>query len=203
MAQDASVFIVDDHPLVREALAVMIADAPGLALCGQAGTVADALRMIGQELPDVALIDLSLGSGSGLDLVRQIHVRYPDIKLLVVSMHEEAMYAHRARRAGALGYVNKLAPVERILDGIRCVLAGQHFFSETAVASEGGPDSLSNRETQIFELIGRGYTASEIGDSLHISVKTVETHRDNIRKKLGLASSHDLVIYAAKWFADQ
>lgn len=203
MAQDARIFIVDDHPLVREALAVMIADAPGLALCGQAGTVADALRLIGQELPDVALIDLSLGSGSGLDLVRQIHVRYPDIRLLVVSMHEEAMYAHRARRAGALGYVNKLAPVERILDGIRCVLAGQQFFSETAAAVEGGPGALSNRETQIFELIGRGYTAAEIGDSLHISVKTVETHRDNIRKKLGLASSHDLVIYAAKWFADQ
>ena len=206
----AKILIVDDHPLVRTGLAQLIADSPDLEVCGEAGDMAEALKRIEEVKPDLAIIDLSLSGGSGLDLIEHIKARAPDILMLVASMHDENLYAERVLAAGARGYVNKQEAQDRIVHAIRQVLGGKVYLSErmterllSGMVDSGNEkrdiESLSNRELQVFELIGRGVSAGQIADQLNLSVKTIETHQAHIKKKLGLDSAHQLTQRAIRW----
>lgn len=206
----ATVLIVDDHPLVCEALAVRISGQPDMEVCGQAADVAEATKLMESARPDLVILDLALKGSNGLTLIRRARKLAPQVKLLVVSAYDETLFAERALRLGAHGYVNKQEAQGTVLEAIRTVLAGQLYLSP-AMAQQligqavgdptrrGGVESLSDREFEIFELIGRGSTTREIADQLHISIHTVETHRDNIRAKLGLKNGTELVQAAVRW----
>ena len=206
----AKILIVDDHPLVRTGLAQLIGDCPDLEVCAEAGDMADALQRIEKVKPDLAIIDLSLSGGSGLDLIEHIKSRHPDILMLVASMHDETLYAERVLTAGARGYVNKQEAQDRIVHAIRQVLGGKVYLSERmterllsgmvdAGSEKRDIDSLSNRELQVFELIGRGVSTGNIASQLNLSTKTIETHQAHIKKKLGLDSAHQLTQRAIRW----
>jgi DNA-binding NarL/FixJ family response regulator len=209
----ARVLIVDDHPAVREALAIRIGRQTDLEVCGEAADVNDALRLVAETQPDVAVIDISLKAGNGIDLIKRIKGRNPDVRMLVWSMHSEALYAERALRAGALGYVNKDQATDRIVEAIRRVLTGKVYLSDAMAerllqrAVGGAPDEvtrspldvLADRELEVFRLIGAGMKTAEIAERLHLSVKTVETYRDRIRQKLDLNDGTKLVHYATQW----
>ena len=207
----ARILIVDDHPLVRTGLAQLIGDCPDLEVCGEAADMAEALRRVDQLQPDLAIIDLSLAGGSGLDLIERIGRRDSSILMLVASMHDETLYAERVLAAGARGYVNKQEAQDDIIRAIRQVLGGKIYLSERMterlVSGEAGNDnekrdidSLSNRELQVFELIGQGVSTANIAAQLHLSIKTIETHQAHIKKKLGLESAHQLSQRAIRWF---
>jgi DNA-binding NarL/FixJ family response regulator len=208
----ARVLIVDDHPAVREALALRIGRQPDLEVCGEACDTNEALRLIAETKPDVAVIDISLKTGNGIDLIKRIRDRNESVRLLVWSMHSEPLYAERALRAGALGYISKDQATEKIVEAIRRVLSGKVWVSE-AIAdrllkrSVGGQegtgrspvDCLADRELEVFRLIGQGVKTAEIAERLHLSVKTVETYRDRIRQKLGLPDGTRLAHFATQW----
>jgi DNA-binding NarL/FixJ family response regulator len=210
-AKQARVLIVDDHPAVREALALRIGRQPDLAVCGEAADVGEALRLAADARPDVAVIDISLRTGNGLDLIKRLRGHYPDVRVLVWSMHAESLYAERALRAGALGYVNKDQATDTIVEAIRRVREGKVYLSEAAaerllhraVGGEAAPrsplDALADRELEVFRLIGEGVKTGEIAERLHLSVKTVETYRDRIRQKLHLDDGAALARYAFQW----
>ncbi|NLF32265.1 MAG: response regulator transcription factor [Planctomycetes bacterium] len=210
--QAERVFVVDDHPLVRQGIATILAGIPDLEFVGEASSVQEALRLIGQCSPDVAVVDLHLGDDSGLGLIKDIRIRFPEVHILVLSMRDEGFYAERVLRAGARGYVTKEAGSEKIIEGIRKVLARQIYVSEdmaTRVMSrmvgggdgqEASPmDALTDRELEIFEWIGRGIPSSDIAAKLHISPKTVDSHRESIKQKLGLKTAAELVRQAIEW----
>jgi DNA-binding NarL/FixJ family response regulator len=212
----ARVLIVDDHPLVRTGLAQLIGDASGLEVCGEAATVDDALREVAAKRPDLALIDISLAGGNGLRLIGRIRDVCPQTRMLVVSMHDETTFAERALRAGAMGYVEKREASTRVIEAIRRVLAGRIYVSKALRERPGGKDlggtgpdalpaieSLTNRELEVFELIGRGLSAREIAARLSRSVKTVETHREHIKHKLDLHSGSELTAHAIRWVLEQ
>ena len=207
------VYIVDDHPFLREGLRQVIDQQSDLMICGEASSAAEALREIGPTKPDIALIDLSLDGSSGLDLIKDLVTRHRRLPLLVLSMHDETLHAGRALRAGALGYVMKREPMTTVLAAIRRVLTGQCYVSEklsskiirqsmgrpaTAVALSPA-DLLSDRELEVFELLGRGHRRSTIAGTLHLSVKTVETHCERIKQKLKLNDADALRQHAAAW----
>jgi DNA-binding NarL/FixJ family response regulator len=212
-ANKARVLIVDDHPAVREALALRIGRQSDLEVCGEAADMSDALRLIAETQPDVAVVDISLKTGNGIDLIKRIKDRDNNVRILVWSMHSEALYAERALRAGALGYINKDHATDRIVEAIRRVLAGKVYLSEAMTErllsrSVGGTredaarsplDVLADRELEVFRLIGEGVKTIEIADRLHLSVKTVETYRDRIRQKLDLEDGTKLAHYATQW----
>jgi DNA-binding NarL/FixJ family response regulator len=208
----ASVLIVDDHPIVRHGLGQLIGDEPGLVVCGSAATPGEALRAIAERKPDLVLLDLSLGDDSGLDLLKQVKARHPELPVLVLSMHDEAYYADRVLRAGAMGYVMKQESAAQVIAAIHQVLAGKVYLSESMASSMltrmvggkaalgGSPvDSLTDRELQVLDLIGRGLGTRQIAEQLHLSVKTVENYREHIKAKLKLQSSSELVRYAVRW----
>ncbi|TNF88434.1 MAG: response regulator transcription factor [Gammaproteobacteria bacterium] len=208
------ILIVDDHPLVRTGFAQLIGDCPDLEVCGEAGDMAEALKQIDATNPDLAIIDLSLAGGSGLDLIEHIKSRNKDILMLVASMHDETLYAERVLAAGARGYINKQEAQERIIHAIRQVLAGKVFLSQQmtdrllsgmvdANNEKRDIDALSNRELQVFELIGRGVSTSQMAERLNLSTKTIETHQAHIKKKLGLGSAHELKQRAIRWVMEQ
>ncbi len=210
----ARILIVDDLPLVRAGFAQLIGDCPDLEVCGEAGDMADALKQIDACNPDLAIIDLSLAGGSGLDLIEHIKSRERDILMLVASMHDETLYAERVLAAGARGYINKQEAQESIIQAIRQVLSGKVYLSQhmterllrSMVDANGEKrdiDSLSNRELQVFELIGQGATTSQMAEQLNLSVKTIETHQAHIKKKLSLGSAHELNQRAIRWMMDQ
>ena len=210
----ARILIVDDHPLVRTGFAQLIGDCPDLEVCGEAGDVAEALRQIEHTRPDLAIIDLSLAGGSGLDLIERIRARDRDLLMLVASMHDETLYAERVLAAGARGYINKQEAQDRIIQAIRQVLAGKVFLSQTMTErllnnmvdqpdSRRNIDSLSNRELQVFLLIGEGQPTGQIAGRLGLSIKTIETHQANIKRKLGLESAHELHQRAIRFVMDQ
>ena len=193
----ARILIVDDHPLVRTGFAQLIGDCPDLEVCGEAGDMSQALIQIEACKPDLAIIDLSLAGGSGLDLIEHIRARDKKILMLVASMHDETLYAERVLAAGARGYINKQEAQERIIQAIRQVLSGKVYLSQhmtdrllSGMVDANGEkrdiDSLSNRELQVFELIGQGVATSQMAEQLNLSVKTIETHQAHIKKKLGL-----------------
>lgn len=204
--------IVDDHELMRKALERLISEEPDLAVCGQAEDAAGALQAIDQFRPDIALVDISLKESHGIYLIKDIKARWPDLPVLVLSMHEESFYAERALRAGAKGYVNKAEVSSRVIEGLRKVLAGEIYVSDEMasrmltklVGPKGGSvtfsiEALSDREFQVFELIGQGLQSREIARQLHLSAKTVDTHRERIKKKLNLETSTELLMYAIQW----
>jgi len=206
----ARILIVDDHPLVRTGLAQLIGDCPDLEVCGEAGEMAEALRQVDALDPDLAIIDLSLAGGSGLDLIEHIKSRDKEILMLVASMHDESLYAERVLAAGARGYINKQEAQDRIIFAIRRVLGGKVYLSErmterllSGMVEPNGEkrdiDSLSNRELQVFELIGQGVSTSRIAEQLNLSTKTIETHQAHIKRKLGLESAHQLTQRAIRW----
>ena len=208
------ILIVDDHPLVRTGFSQLIGDCPDLEVCGEAGDMAEALRQVDATSPDLAIIDLSLAGGSGLDLIERIRSRNKDILMLVASMHDETLYAERVLAAGARGYINKQEAQDSIIRAIRQVLSGKVYLSQqmtdrllSGMVNSNGEkrdiDSLSNRELQVFELIGEGVSSSQIAEQLNLSIKTIETHQAHIKKKLGLGSAHELNQRAIRWVMDQ
>lgn len=211
-AKRIRVFIVDDHPAVREALALRVSRQPDLEICGEAADLGEALLGVAETKPDVAVIDITLKTGSGIDLIKRIKARDHHVRILVWSMHSESLYAERALRAGALGYVNKDQATDKIIEAIRRVRDDKVWLSETmaerllhrsigglADATHSPLDSLANRELEVFRMIGEGAGTSEIAKRLHLSVKTIETYRDRIRQKLDLSSGVKLAHYATQW----
>lgn len=210
----ARILIIDDHPLVRTGFAQLIGDTHDLEVCGEAGSMSDGLELATSLKPDLAIIDLSLAGGSGLDLIDHIKAHDPDILMLVASMHDEELYAERVLAAGARGYVNKQEAQDKIVQAIRQVLSGKIYLSERMTERMisgmigGKPekrdiDSLSNRELQVFELIGQGIPTSKMAGHLNLSVKTIETHQAHIKKKLGLNSAHELTHRAVRWVIEE
>jgi DNA-binding NarL/FixJ family response regulator len=209
----ARVLIVDDHPAVREALAIRIGRQRDLKVCGEAADMGEALRLVAEARPDVAVIDISLKAGSGIHLIKRIKNRDAYVRIVVWSMHSESLYAERALRAGALGYVNKDQATDRIVEAIRRVREGKVYLSEAMAErmlqrAVGGPreevarssvELLADRELEVFRLIGGGAKTAEIAERLHLSVKTVETYRDRIRRKLDLSDGTRLAHYATQW----
>ena len=213
----ARVLIVDDHPAVREALALRIGRQPDLEVCGEAADPGGALRLVGETRPDVAVIDISLKSGNGIDLIKRIKDRADRVRVVVWSMHSESLYAERALRAGAMGYVNKDQATDTIVEAIRRVRDGKIWLSPLMTervlqrtvgigrtgVSQSPVDDLSDRELEAFHLIGRGQTTDQIAAEMHVSPKTVETYRARIKEKLGLNSFAEVIQRAAQWVLEK
>jgi DNA-binding NarL/FixJ family response regulator len=206
------VFIVDDHPLVREGLANLINQQPDLVVCGQAEDAAQTLAGIGASRAELALIDISLKTASGLELVKDLKVHFPEVALIVLSMHDEMLYAERAIRAGARGYVMKRETTKEVLIAIRRVLQGDVYVSERVVnlmarrlgsprkAAAASPvEQLSDRELEIFRLLGQGRTTSQIASDLHLSLKTVQAYCARAKEKFGVDSLTELLRAAIRW----
>ena len=205
-----SVFIVDDHPLVREGLRGVIEQQPDLAVCGEAADAAQALTGVASASPDLILIDLSLAHSSGLELLKDLVIRHPEIPVLVLSMHDEMVYADRVLRAGARGYLMKTEGSESLLTAIRRVLLGKVFVSEnvmTEIAARlGRPKAglqpiarLSDRELQVFELIGKGMSSSDIAERMHVSIKTVQVYVARAKEKFNVPTLKELLREAFRW----
>ena len=208
------VLIVDDHPIVRQGLRRLIDQEEDLDVCGEAETVREARAAIREHRPDAIIVDISLKQGDGLELVRDVRAQYPTLPILVLSMHDETIYAERMLSAGASGYIMKQAASEQFLVAVRRVLDGGIYVSETVSNTmiqrftSGNPpvaanpiDRLSNREIQILHLIGKGLSTRETAEALDLSIKTVESHRQRIKKKLTLTTGTQLVQYAVNWFS--
>lgn len=208
----AKILVVDDHPLVRRGLGELIASQPDLVVCGEAATAAEALNLVDQTAPDLVIIDLKLKQSSGIELIKQIKARYKSIKMLVASMHEEALFAERALHAGASGYINKEEAGEKVVEAIRQILQGKVYLSNEMTEhmlyqfagrqqepSENSLDKLSNREIEVFELVGQGMGTRQIAELLHLSVKTIETYRESVKRKLNLNTSSELIRRAVQW----
>ncbi|MEW6303995.1 MAG: response regulator transcription factor [Verrucomicrobiota bacterium] len=202
------VLVVDDHPVVREGVALRINRESDLVVCGEAETAPAALRNIARCLPDVVIVDLSLPNGHGLELIKDLRSQYPELPVLVFSMYDESLFAERALRAGALGYVMKQEPPERLLEAIRTVLQGNYYVSKKATGaflqnyfhqSIGSVANLTDRELEVFQLIGQGVGTRKIAERLGRSVKTIETHRARIMEKLSVGSASELVVHASRW----
>jgi DNA-binding NarL/FixJ family response regulator len=206
------ILIVDDHPIVREGLAARLARQPDFEVCGEAEDVVDAIEKVKSTRPHIVIVDLSLKSGQGLDLIKRIKALDLNTKMLVSSMYDESLYAERSLRAGAMGYVNKQEVSEKIIDAIRQVIDGKIYLSprmterllQRAVGSmpqlvQSPFETLTDRELEIFKMIGKGMTTRQIANDLHLSVKTVETHRENLKGKLNLPNSAELGREAVQW----
>lgn len=205
------VLIVDDHPIVRRGLAELIATRPDLEVCGEAAEIPEALRLVEATRPDVAIVDLTLKGGHGLELIEEIKARHGRVKMLVSSMHDETLFAERALRAGAAGYIGKQEAPERIIEALHKVLRGEICLSPrmanrllhrvaSGEALERNPiEGLSDRELQVFEMIGQGQTTKQIAQSLQLSHKTIEAHREKIKAKLNLKNSSELSRHATQW----
>ena len=208
----ARILIVDDHPIVREGLEALISRETDLSVCGQAEGISEALDLASSTKPDLAIVDISLKDGSGIDLIRQLNANNPTLRVLVSSIYDEALYAERSLHAGAIGYISKQEATRSIITAIRQVLNGRIYLSDRMsqhlvrrmVGRERLPsglsvDSLSDRELQVFTLVGSGLTTSQIADRLHLSVKTIETYRQRIKEKLDLSNAVELVRAASQW----
>jgi DNA-binding NarL/FixJ family response regulator len=207
-----NVFLVEDHPIVREGVGRLIEKEPDMTICGEAENGTEALARIERVRPDVVLVDLSLENSSGLDLIQDLRLRWPKMPVLVLSMYDEMYYAERVLRAGAMGYVMKQEAPRKIIQAIRTVLTGKLFVSEKVsekmlqvIANPAGDvltsplDRLSNREIQVFQLIGEGLSNQEVADTLMLSVKTVESHIERIKDKLDIRSGRELHQRAIEW----
>jgi DNA-binding NarL/FixJ family response regulator len=206
------IMIVDDHPLVREGVIGLLSTQPDLEICGEAGRVVDALAIAEAKRPDLAIIDLTLKDGHGIALIKELKERYSDMKLLVLSMHDESVFAERALRAGAVGYISKDKVSRTIVQAVRTVLADKIYLSGKMtqrmmrrMVGGGAEDDrspierLTDREIEVFELIGQGFTTRRIAGCLDLSPKTVETHREHIKEKLELKNTSELTAHAVQW----
>jgi DNA-binding NarL/FixJ family response regulator len=207
-----TILIVDDHPMMREGLAQLIDHEPDLCVGGQADNAGQALDAIRATPPDLAVVDISLPDRNGLELIKDLHTLHPGLPILVLSMHDESLYAERVLRAGGRGYIMKQEGGKKLMQAIRQVLGGQIYVSEKMSARilelfsgrrPGTTDSvmerLSDREFEVFQLVGQGSGTRQIAQRLHLSVKTVEVHRANIKKKLELKTGADVVRFAIRW----
>lgn len=207
-----TIFLVDDHPVVRQGLALLINREPDLAVCGDAEEAASALGRIEELKPDLIVVDISLNGPDGIDLLKSIRVRYPHLPVLMLSMLDELMYAERALRAGASGYIMKQEATERVLVAIRRILGGEIYVSDRMANRMlhrfvGGGQTeqrspiadLTDRELEVFRLIGEGHGTRQIAEELHISVKTVESYQARIKEKLSLKNARELVQRAIQW----
>jgi DNA-binding NarL/FixJ family response regulator len=203
--------LVDDHPLVRKGLAALISDDGKLEVCGQADSAESALGMIDDCKPHLIIVDVTLPGINGVDLIKRIRSRDETVRILVASMHDESLFAERCLRAGANGYINKESATQDVLAAVTKVLDGEVYLSadmtsrmlKTAVGGKVGKrsslETLSDRELEVFALIGKGMPTREIADRLHLSVKTIETHRDHVRQKLEISNSTELMRHAIQW----
>ena len=208
------ILIVDDHPMVREGLAMRIELQSDLEVCGEASTQDEALLLIKQTEPDLILVDIFLASGNGLELIKQVKSRFPLIKMLVISAFQDSLYAERALRAGALGYLNKQQSSGKVIEAIRTVLQGERFVDPEigrrlinqalggTVVTNSPVEQLTDRELEVFRLIGEGSTTGVIAEQLFLSVHTVDRHRENIKRKLGLSNANELTCAAAQWLVE-
>src|ERR1017187_10030422 len=216
MAKKIKILLVDDHPLVREGVANLINQQPDLEVCGEAGNEPQALELIGATRPDVAVVDISLENGSGIELIKSIKANHPSVAMLALSMHDESLYAERVLRAGARGYLMKREAAKKVIHGIRAVLAGQLYVSEKIAAmmaekfvegrtaASGSPvEELSDRELEVFQLLGRGHRTRQIADHLHVGFKTVQAYCARIKEKLRLANATELLRAAMHWNESQ
>jgi len=206
------ILIVDDHPIVRQGLAQLINQEDDLVVCGQAEGANQALSTIKKTRPGTVIVDISLKNRSGLDLIKDIKAQHPDLAVLALSMHDESLYAERALRAGARGYVMKAEATKNVVKAIRQVLDGRVYLSDKMSArmmsklvgqeaglSASGMDRLSDRELEVFTMIGRGIGTRQIAEKLCLSVKTIETYRAHIKEKLYLEDASALLTYAIQW----
>lgn len=209
----ARIIVVDDHPIVRLGVRHMISANPGLSICGEAENLESTIPLIETTGPDLAIIDLSLAKGTSLDSVLKLRETFPKLPLLVLSMHDESLYCERALRAGARGYIMKQEAISGLVAAIHQVLSGNIYVSgrmsqrlldrlnqgKRSESRSGRLSSLTDRELEVFELIGRGLSTSAIAERLSVSVKTIETYRGNIKIKLNIEGSHDLIRHATVW----
>ena len=204
------VLLVDDHPIVRQGIRRLIEKEPGLLVCGEAEDAADALEIIEKERPDVIVLDLSLKSSSGFDLILDVKQRWENVRILVLSMYNEDVYAERVLRAGASGYIMKQEAPKKVVTAIWAVLNGSVYVSDKVSANilqsmagkrtaTSSVDSLSDRELQVFQMIGEGLTHQQIADKLLLSVKTIESHVEHIKDKMRISSGRELLQRAIEW----
>jgi DNA-binding NarL/FixJ family response regulator len=217
LPETKQIVIVDDHPLFRKGLAELIhSEKNHFAVCGEAGNAAEAMEVIRRLNPELAIVDLSLPGANGIELIKNIRAEFPKLPILVLSMHDESLYAVRALRAGADGYVMKHEAMGNVIHAIREVFNGRPYLSPAMAAqvitkfahrqAEGEVDAverLSDRELEILELIGKGHEVRQIGKLLHLSPKTVETHRAHIKEKLNLANARQVGRFAVQWVAQR
>lgn len=206
------VFVVDDHPIVRQGLALLINREPDLMVCGEAEDAHTAMQSIATARPDIMVVDISLNGPDGLDLLKDVRTHNVELPVLILSMHDESIYAERALRAGAQGYIMKQEATEKVLVALRRILSCEIYVSERIanrmlqrfIGNRGGtrPSSvadLTDRELEVFRLIGEGHSTRQIAEELHISVKTVESYQAHIKEKLSLRSARELVQHAIQW----
>jgi len=207
-----TVFVVDDHPIVRQGLALLINQESDLAVCGEAEEMHSALSAIQATRPDILIVDISLNGPDGLELLKHIRISAPRLPVLILSMHDESIYAERALRAGANGYIMKQEATEKVMVALRRILSGEIYVSDRIANSmlrhyvrgaDGSEHSsisdLSDRELEVFRLIGEGQGTRQIAKALHLSVKTVESYQAHIKEKLSLRSARELVQHAVEW----
>ena len=204
-APKCKVFLVDDHPIVRQGLALFIEREPDLMVCGEAEDATSALQAIRESAPDFVILDISLNGPDGLELLKTLRVRYPNLPALVLSMHDESVYAERALRAGANGYIMKQEAADKVITAIRHILGGDVYLSDRltkqmlqqfvngSISPRDPLAKLSDRELEVFRLIGAGHGTRQIADELHVSTKTVESYQAHIKEKLALRNARELV----------
>ncbi len=212
VGQKHKIFIVDDHPIVRKGLAQLINQEPDMVICGEAENAQTALEFLKKIKPDLAIIDISLQGIDGIELIKKIKLRDAELPILVVSMHDESLFAERALRIGAKGYIMKQEAIEKMMEAIRRVIKGEVYISERVSATivkkfidgkaentRSPVDVLSNRELEVFQLIGQGFGTRQIAQELNVSVKTVESYRANIKEKLNLKNATELMRHAVHY----
>ncbi len=210
------IVVIDDHPIVRRGIVDTLNAEKGLTVCAEASTVSEAIAAVREHRPHVALVDLALGSESGLELIKDLKAMHKHLSILVVSIHDETLYAERVLKAGALGYINKQEALDHIVAAIRRVLSGKVYLSpemadrllhQMAAGIKPGDQSplerLSDRELEVYRMLGQGKGTREIAADLHLSMKTIETYREHIKVKLHLADSNEMICHAARWVAEQ
>ena len=216
MPNKTKILLVDDHPLVREWLANLINEAFQFEVCGAAGSGREALQLIASTHPAIVIVDISLEGGSGIELLKDMKAMHPDVAAIVLSMHDESLYAERAMRAGARGYIMKREATGKVLEAIKIVLDGKLYFSNTvnamlaqklvqgsAATAETPVADLSDRELEVFELLGRGSNTRQISDQMKLSPKTVQVYCARIKEKLNLANINELIAQAVRWHESQ
>jgi len=215
MQTKIKILLVDDHPLVREWLTNLINEEPDFEVCGKASDTREALGLVGTLQPRIVIVDISLDGSSGLELIKDVKAVHPKVDMIVLSMHDEMLYAERAMRAGAAGYIMKREATEKVLDAIRAVLQGGLYFSNAVNSMlaqklvQGAGDqptaigSLSDRELEVFQLLGRGHSTRQVSEQMHVSFKTVHVYCARIKEKLNLANINELVFQAVRWHESQ
>lgn len=206
------ILLIDDHPIMRHGLAQLIRMEPGLDVCGEAGSAGEGLQTVGKLKPDIAIVDITLPDKSGLELIKDLHVMHPETQTIVLSMHDESLYAERALRAGARGYITKETAAENLVQAIQRVRGGGIYVSETVASrmleqvsgqrgkqGAAGVEQLTDRELEVLEMIGKGTPTKIIAEKLCISARTVEAHRAHIKDKMGITDGPALVRYAVQW----